>query len=207
MMSLLLPNGSQTTSILPMQSPGFTRSCRSPLISPRYLYQSSGSWVPDKSYTKVGDKDTIIQISYVNQAQHPHRKEKRCTYSCEARPQPSVHEDYSHMMRSTIINIILKYLSSIPNSITMLPIAMISRLKLVSMTMDMERDEMAAAEQWFPLLRCHYGMDQRWLSSVMSPSSLFVAAVLRNIYGSPMHVKCMHDLYTLLGHTLINLIV
>jgi hypothetical protein len=44
------------------------------------------------------------------------------------------------MMRSTIINIVLKYLSSIPNSLTIPPIAMISRLQVVSMTMDMERD-------------------------------------------------------------------
>jgi hypothetical protein len=44
------------------------------------------------------------------------------------------------MMRSTIINIVLKDSRSISNSLIMLPIAMRSRLQVVSMVMEMKRD-------------------------------------------------------------------
>jgi hypothetical protein len=44
------------------------------------------------------------------------------------------------MIRSIIINIVLKYSTSISNSITMPPIAMRSRLPVVSMVMERERD-------------------------------------------------------------------
>jgi hypothetical protein len=44
------------------------------------------------------------------------------------------------MIRSIIINIVLKYSRSISNSITMPPITMRSRLQVVSMVMERERD-------------------------------------------------------------------
>jgi hypothetical protein len=54
------------------------------------------------------------------------------------------------MITSTIINIVLKYFRSITNSLTMPPIAIRSRLQVVSMAMEIERMEMVVAEQWFP---------------------------------------------------------
>jgi hypothetical protein len=44
------------------------------------------------------------------------------------------------MIRSTIINIVLRYSRTISDSLTMPPIVMRSRLQVVSMVMERERD-------------------------------------------------------------------
>jgi hypothetical protein len=93
------------------------------------------------------------------------------------------------MIGSTIINIIFKYSRSISNSLIMPPIATRSRLQVVSMVTERERDgddngDGGGGAVPYPWIK--------WISECDSFGgvSLFVAALLRIIYWC-LHESCL----------------
>ena len=106
----VIPEELPPAILLPLLSPSFTDQPSDLLHSLLIPFTNfSGSWVPNKSQDRGKDQRQIYGSRLLNYTKNPIII--KSTYCCEARPQPSAREDQSHMIRSTIINIVLKILN------------------------------------------------------------------------------------------------